>query len=69
MRFEQNKIGRTKNTKLMVSGRRAKQLLVRGAMCKKRCRQLVDSVDSCESGFTLKRRGNQRGKEKSTNSV
>jgi hypothetical protein len=53
----------------MVSGRRAKQLLVRGAICKNRCRQPVDSVDSCESGFTPKRSRNQRGNEKSTNNV
>jgi len=69
MRLEQNKTDRTKNTKLMVSGRRAKQPLVRGAMGKNRCRQPVDSVDSCESGFTPKRSRNQRGKEKSTNNV
>jgi hypothetical protein len=69
MRLEQNKIDRTKNMKLMVSERRVKQPLVRGLMGKNRCRQPVDSVDSCESGFTPKMSMNQRGKEKSTNSV
>jgi hypothetical protein len=34
----------------MVSERRVKQPLVRGLMGKNRCRQPVDSVDSCESG-------------------
>jgi hypothetical protein len=57
------------NQKHEVDGRRAKQPLVRGAMGKNRCRQPVDSVDSCESGFTPKRSRNQRGKENSTNSV
>jgi len=57
MNLEQNKTGV------------GKQPLVRGAMGKNRCRQPVDSVDNCESGFTPKRSRNQRGKEKSTNSV
>lgn len=64
----ENKTGRTKDTKLMVSRRSAKQQIMGGVIGKNRCRKLV-SVDSRESGFTLKRSRKQRGKEKAMKNV
>jgi hypothetical protein len=64
----ENKTARTKDKKLMVSRRSAKQPLMGAAIDKNRCRKPV-SVDSRESGFTPKRCRKQRGKEKAMKNV